>query len=954
MLDTQSSFSIVSEHLILDKNPYSLSPKKTLIEDSLGTRYTQIGTVKLTWFRPGGAATFVVEFAVVEDDLDVIILGKEACQYVQTRKEVEHPLFGLAPGEGKTRREKEMEARRRKDKEKEMRMERKDQARPSDLESCSGSDQEPHQELDASDFASVDSSSLEEPQTSFGRDRNKSLREAPQESSLSQLKQSDSGSQLDNPRPYFDILRDLKAEIYENSVLNTLRRNSNNLADYQGLGFELPSRVLGDTRGREFGLPEDVGPSDVLSFFTALPTYLSSTRVIFGSSIVMKAFAMLECHNVICKVSENLLRLQTAHFVKDHITILVVDVSRLNVAETVPIHVADILRLAKVFLSAILRVYRSGTERSNNLSPTVQEASAQLSGSCNNFLGTLRLLTHEQNGDIASWYSLVCLLDLAVMAYTATHTETFEIACKGDASDVFDIPGSMAINLPSEIGLQRFSTSCLNQFLGDRKVWIFHPKDTRVETPLYLSTRIGEFADIWGPVWRVNEDTDKDLVRHYDVLNGCIVPWPYDAEIHPKLAEDERLCHWIPKQSPWEVINQVPPEDNTKIPSHTSLPALKENTRLLIGAPRHRRRRPPMIWDKCQCGTRAFEEGLRGINRLQQLGTNGSYVYVDSRAVSAIGGSHGFALGGNMAIKRAEGVSFKSVFVESWEKNPERRNPRLLGNRWAVAISLCTLNAERVSIFQLLKTPSMSRFIAQFRWSDSDRKDRFLDILETGSLDTLCDLWALNPEWQDELGNVLLNCFQALSLTGYDCNRKEFAALWVSPQPTDSVFPKRVLLMPSEHSWTKFLRDSEVSFTVAVIVEECLRARFWGQRCGDSKGVSALHTSICINDEIDPSKQLVKREAHAQEKQKCGWDWTWDVSGLKIGACFPLGAHGRLRTIEVLTSSRLLLEWDLVWRNALLEKVGMQRRERANHWEYTELYPVRVRPIPIYLRSSRE
>ncbi|KAF4625997.1 hypothetical protein G7Y89_g12163 [Cudoniella acicularis] len=769
---------------------------------------------------------------------------------------------------------------------------------PSDLKSSLESDQELYQGSDVSDFASVDSSSLEEPQTSFGRDRNKSLREAAPESSPSQLKQSDSGSQLDNPRSYFDTLRDLKAEIYENSVLNTLRRNSNNLAHYQGPGFELPSRILGDTRGREFGLPEDVGPSDILSFFTTLPTYLST-------SIVMNAFAMLECHNVICKVSENLLRLQMANFVKDHITILVVDSSRPNVAEIVPIQVADIIRLQKVFLSVTLRVYRNGTEQSDSLFPTLQEVSAQLSGSCDDFLVTLRLSTHEQNRGIASWYSLVCLLDLAVMAYTATHTDTFDM-------------------------------------------------DTRVESPLYFSTRIEEFADIWGPVWRVNEDTDKNLVRHYDVLNGCIVPWPYDAEIHPKLAKDERLCHWIPKQSPWEILTQVSPEDNTRILSHTSLPALKENIRLLIGAHRHRRRRPPMIWDKCQCSTQVFEEGLRGINRLQQLGANGSYIYVDSRAVSAVGGSHGLTLGGNMTIKRAEGVSFKSVFVESWEKNPKGRNPYLLANRWAVAISLCTLNAERISVYQLLKTPSMSRFIARFRWSDNDRKDRFLNILETGSLDTLCDLWAQNLEWQDELGNVLLNCFQALSFTGYDCNRKEFAALWVSPQPTNSVFPKRVLLMPSEHSWTKFLRDSEVSFTVAVIVEECLRVRFWGQRCGDSKGVSALHTSICINDEIDPFKQLVKREAHAQEKQKCGWDWTWDVSGLKIGACFPLGTNGRLRTIEVLTSSRLLLEWDLVWRNALLEKVGIQRRERANHWEYTELCPVRVRPIPIYLRSSQE
>ena len=95
VLDTQSSFSIVSKHLIPTNNPYSLSPTKTLIEDSLGTRYTQIGTVVLTWFRPGRPTTFVVEFAVVEDDIDVMILGREACQDSQIRKELEQRGHGF-------------------------------------------------------------------------------------------------------------------------------------------------------------------------------------------------------------------------------------------------------------------------------------------------------------------------------------------------------------------------------------------------------------------------------------------------------------------------------------------------------------------------------------------------------------------------------------------------------------------------------------------------------------------------------------------------------------------------------------------------------------------------------------------------------------------------------------------------------------------------------------------
>lgn len=59
---------------------------------------------------------------------DVMVLGKEACQDSQIRKELELRPFGLAPEGGRARREKEMEARRRKDKEKEIRKEMEEQA----------------------------------------------------------------------------------------------------------------------------------------------------------------------------------------------------------------------------------------------------------------------------------------------------------------------------------------------------------------------------------------------------------------------------------------------------------------------------------------------------------------------------------------------------------------------------------------------------------------------------------------------------------------------------------------------------------------------------------------------------------------------------------------------------------------------------------------------------------
>jgi hypothetical protein len=127
VLDEQSSFSIVARRQIENSNPWSSSLPMT-IEDSLGNRYTRIGTVSLTWFRPGRPTTSQVDFAVVEEDLPIIILGKQACEDAKVRRELQLFPFGLAPGEGKTKQQKEDESQRKKEKAEEARKRREEQA----------------------------------------------------------------------------------------------------------------------------------------------------------------------------------------------------------------------------------------------------------------------------------------------------------------------------------------------------------------------------------------------------------------------------------------------------------------------------------------------------------------------------------------------------------------------------------------------------------------------------------------------------------------------------------------------------------------------------------------------------------------------------------------------------------------------------------------------------------
>ena len=81
--------------------------------------------MRLTWFRPSRPTTFPVEFAVVEEDLDIIILGKEACQDAEIRRELEIYPFGLALGGGRN----EDEMRRQREQEEEVRKRRDEQAK---------------------------------------------------------------------------------------------------------------------------------------------------------------------------------------------------------------------------------------------------------------------------------------------------------------------------------------------------------------------------------------------------------------------------------------------------------------------------------------------------------------------------------------------------------------------------------------------------------------------------------------------------------------------------------------------------------------------------------------------------------------------------------------------------------------------------------------------------------
>ena len=74
-------------------------------------------------------------------------------------------------------------------------------------------------------------------------------------------------------------------------------------------------------------------------------------------------------------------------------------------------------------------------------------------------------------------------------------------------------------------------------------------KDKTVETEFLVSISIDEFASLWGPIWAVPADYDRDRIQTLYTERGIIIPIPSsDASATRIHNEMEPLCHWYKVQ----------------------------------------------------------------------------------------------------------------------------------------------------------------------------------------------------------------------------------------------------------------------------------------------------------------------------------------------------------------------------------------------------------------------
>ena len=370
---------------------------------------------------------------------------------------------------------------------------------------------------------------------------------------------------------------------------------------------------------------------------------------------------------------------------------------------------------------------------------------------------------------------------------------------------------------------------------------------------------------------------------------------------------------------------------------------------------------PRLQWKQCRCSIDDLKQQLKEAGRLDSMLASKSYRYVDSQQTSLVVGSHDIQAGRSKIFKDMKEEPLKKGLLALWENEPELRDPREFENFWGVVVSLCTMNARRVRLVELLGESSVTCVLKRFSWSDVDadgnsqRRRSYLRAVDSTNPCTLGNLWDLNPSWREELGKALILYLRIFSRTGYDDNRDEFHMPWL---PSGCRSSRRVTLRPRDQSWIRFLKDTTYSMTAAVVVEDSLRPCS-RNRPSWFRVPSILEIALCINRTLHPAPDLKKTrgcpdEAHWISRTDAQtWKHVWDVSRLASGDHLWVGAEHRLKVLQRLSDWHLLLEVDIVKRAVLREMMGIRASARVSHWEYTdeEAEPIDIRPIPVHIIS---
>lgn len=644
------------------------------------------------------------------------------------------------------------------------------------------------------------------------------------------------------------------------------------------------------------------------------------------------------CRNVIVKTYLNLRMLQDAGFCTEYFSFITIDDDRHNVAQLRRFDVNEVLALT-TRIEYILRNYIDMVLVDAPTSSCLSRLSSFVPGLqnwCHDILPfRMSLLMGSELGLVRILQLLVHILDLAVVSYAGAHLRNFVQEYLQQHEHRVDLlgPFSDSTSAPHSVVFQRCPLQCLGAFLHDKLVWVFSSSLWNSRSPLYLSTCIEVFADIWGPLWKAKDPSNQNRSTAYIVGNGSIVPWQHFVHRAPRL-EGEVFCHWMADDE-WENDAGAGFLDNVPI-------SFDGSETLLIGAQTNVQtgERVLAVNSTCAIAVSAAREHLRDVGRLSILGTQRPYRYNDGVEYQLQVGYSGVNATIAKQYKRVPGQSLKNILIELWAMEPDMRDPALLHDLYGLEVSLCTYNAQRVSLSHLLSLDCLRTHLRNFNWENDKYEARYYDALKEHSSQKNRS----NDKFSDKFDRAVMLCLKALSKTGVD--RKGHLLVFLTSKCTPK--PELATLVPKEHSWIGLLRDTTTDCTMAAFGDSCLEFKHKiGVSCGGT-GRSVLRTALVPNSE---SPLQVVRKSESSTRGSEIWAERWDVSSLRVGSSIWLGERGTLSLVSHLTDDTLLMEWRS---SPVMNAVKFLISREQPHREFSEIDhsgQQLTRPIPVFVIS---
>ena len=287
------------------------------------------------------------------------------------------------------------------------------------------------------------------------------------------------------------------------------------------------------------------------------------------------------------------------------------------------------------------------------------------------------------------------VMSLGIASYASSHCYDIILDPDSDPAEEFQIN----VDGRSALLYRKRRLSCLGSLIGD-SAWIL-TSPTSNSDKFVVSTTVSDFADLWGPVWGIEAEGRPGVLSLFTERGEL---FPVDLSINDPIAyKEEVFCHWRRlthgehlnrKQEIQQLLNAEAP------PKLFSL-----RSPLLIGMESTLQ---PDFSENLQC-LREFEAALTKARSDKIIsGSHDGRWKLDSRAM-AISGGHFITIGATQTHRSVPASTQKDriyAMIQSETKLPSIIP--IMRLRVGLEISICTGNAERVSLWQALKVSCIS------------------------------------------------------------------------------------------------------------------------------------------------------------------------------------------------------------------------------------------------------